>query len=74
MSECSETILAMFVDFGRVSGRFEEAGQEVGYFSSFERKKVLEKFLQGNEETARTYLHREDGVLFCDNKIGLSFV
>jgi hypothetical protein len=69
MSECSETKLAMYVDFGRVSGRFEEAGQEVGYFSSFERKKVLEKFLQGNEETARTYLHREDGVLFCDNKM-----
>lgn len=69
MSECVETNLAMYVDFGRISGHFEDVGQEVGYFTSSERKKVLEQFLRGNEETARKYLHREDGVLFYDDKM-----
>ncbi len=69
MSECIETNLAMYVNFRRVSGHFEEAGQERGYFTSSERKKVLEHFSSGNEETARKYLHREDGVLFYDDKI-----
>lgn len=69
MSKCIETNLAMYVDFGRVSGHFEEAGQEVGYFTSSERKRVLEHFLRGNEETARKYLHREDGRLFYDDKV-----
>ena len=69
MSKCTETNLAMYVDFGRVSGHFEGAGQGIGYFTSSERKKVLERFSLGNEETARKYLHREDGVLFYDDKI-----
>lgn len=69
MSKYTETNLAIYDDFRRVSGHFEEAGREAGYFTSSERKKVLEYFSLGNEETARKYLHREDGVLFYDDKI-----
>ena len=34
------------------------------YLSLADRRKILENYREGNEKIARTYLHREDGILF----------
>lgn len=52
-------------DFVKLSQYF---GAEGGIFTQKERIAFLEQFKSENEEIARKYLHREDGVLFYDEK------
>ena len=42
---------------------------ESAFFTSDGRKEFLEKFASDNERIAREYLHREDGILFYDERM-----
>lgn len=53
----------------RLSCLFNQDKSEYGFFSADERKKFLEKFTLDNEQIAREYLHREDGILFYDDRM-----
>ncbi len=44
-------------------------GGEYGFFSSDERKEFLKGYTLENERIAREYMHREDGILFYDDKM-----
>lgn len=62
----------MDVDFANVCWKLsqsihQEKG-EYGFFTSKERQEFLDKYALENEQIAREYLHREDGVLFYDNR------
>lgn len=48
---------------------FNDEKGERGFFTADERKQFLEKFVADNEQIAREYLHREDGVLFYDTRM-----
>ncbi|MBD5476929.1 MAG: hypothetical protein HDR17_13285 [Lachnospiraceae bacterium] len=41
--------------------------REYGFFTIDQRKEFLEKFVVENEQIAREYLHRGDGILFYDD-------
>lgn len=47
--------------------RFYKDKGEYGFFTRDERRAFLENFAAENEQIARTYLHREDGILFYDD-------
>ena len=51
----------------RLSQRLCE--KETGYFTVEERKKFMGQFASENEQIAKEYLHRENGVLFYDNRM-----
>lgn len=52
-----------------LSSTFNQEKGERGFFSSEERKKFLDRFVSENEQIAREYLHREDGILFYDERM-----
>lgn len=53
----------------KLSHSFNPEKGEHGFFSSDKRKEFLQKFTLDNEQIARKYLNREDGVLFYDNRM-----
>ncbi|MBD5489833.1 MAG: hypothetical protein HDR13_13765 [Lachnospiraceae bacterium] len=53
----------------RLSDSFGGDRKECGFFSLDERKEFLGKFASDNEQIAKKYLHREDGILFYDNRM-----
>lgn len=63
----------MDVDFANVcwslSRSIHQEKGEFGFFTPEERQEFLEKYTLENEQIAREYLHREDGVLFYDNRM-----
>ncbi|MDE7431205.1 MAG: hypothetical protein K2N34_04730, partial [Lachnospiraceae bacterium] len=52
-----------------LSNLFDQDKGEFGLFTIDKRKEFLEKFASGNERVARKYLHREDGILFYDDRM-----
>lgn len=48
---------------------FQHEKGESGYFTTEKRKKFMEQFEAENRQIAREYLHREDGILFCDDRM-----
>lgn len=52
-----------------LSESFSQEKGETGLFTVDERKEFLQKFASGNEEIARKYLHREEGILFYDDRM-----
>lgn len=58
--------------FIKLSGSFKKSNDEFGFFMTDKRKEFLEKFALENEQIAREYLNREDGILFYDDKIDYS--
>lgn len=53
----------------KFSSALTQNGEKRGFFSLDERKNFLEKFAAGNEQVARKYLYREDGILFYDKQM-----
>lgn len=51
-----------------LSSAFEH-NKDSGLFATDKRKEFLEKFASDNEYVARKYLHREDGILFYDDRM-----
>ena len=52
-----------------LSSFFNQDNREYGFFSLDERKKFVGKFASDNEQIAREYLHRDDGILFYDDRM-----
>lgn len=52
-----------------LSYAFCENKGEVAFFTLDERQRFLEKFAADNENIARKYLQREDGILFYDDRM-----
>lgn len=63
----------MDVDFANVCWKLSQSISqkqgEYGFFTPKERQEFLAKYALENEQIAREYLHREDGVLFYDNRM-----
>lgn len=55
--------------FMQVSDFFHKDTAERGYFTKEERREFLGRFASENEQVARDYLGREDGVLFYDDRM-----
>lgn len=55
--------------FMQVSNFFHKDKGERGYFTKAEREEFLVRFALENEQVARDYLNREDGVLFNDDRM-----
>lgn len=53
----------------KLSGFFNQEKGEHGFFTLDKRKEFLGKFASCNEQVAREYLHREDGILFYDSQM-----
>lgn len=53
----------------KLSDSFDHDRRERGFFSLEERREFLGKFISDNEQIAKKYLHREDGILFYDNRM-----
>lgn len=53
----------------KLSCSFSQNMGECGFFEADERRCFLERFAAGNERIARKYLHREDGILFYDDRM-----
>ena len=63
-------VMTDFVNVCRaLSNSFSQDKGEFGLFTIDKRKEFLEKFASGNERVARKYLHREDGILFYDDRM-----
>lgn len=59
-----------FLDvFKKLSHSLDSSKKEFAFFTSDERKDFLERFTSDNEQIARKYLHREDGILFYDERM-----
>lgn len=52
-----------------LSGVFSDNGKECGFLSLDDRKEFLGKFASENELIAKKYLHRENGLLFYDDRM-----
>lgn len=52
-----------------LSTAFNQEKGECGFFTADERKKFLDKFVSENEQIAREYLNRADGILFYDEQM-----
>lgn len=50
----------------KLSHAYGQDKDKRGFFTLNERKRFLEKYASCNEQVARKYLHREDGILFYD--------
>lgn len=55
--------------FMQVSNFFNKEKGERGYFTTEERIEFLKRFASENEQIAREYLNREDGVLFYEDRV-----
>ena len=55
--------------FMQISNFFHGEKEERGYFEIEERKDFLKQFVLENEQIAKEYLDRKDGILFYDNRI-----
>ncbi len=64
---CMETMENMCTVFARLSENYVKEEQEEGYFTLAERRDFLQQYLRENEEIAKKYLHRANGVLFYDS-------
>ncbi len=53
----------------RLSNSFDQDRKECGFFLLDERKKFLGQFASEDEQIAKEYLHREDGILFYDSQM-----
>lgn len=53
----------------KLSQAFEQNNEECGFFTPEERKEYLGKYSVENEEIAKRYLNRENGVLFYDDRM-----
>lgn len=53
--------------FFELSQLFGNTGGEKGHFTSEGRKKFLEQYASENEQVAKKYFRRNDGILFYDN-------
>lgn len=57
------------VIFVVLSHAYAKKEADGGYFTIEERRDFMQQFVLENEQVAREYLHREDGVLFYDDKM-----
>lgn len=55
--------------FMQVSNFFHRGKEERGYFTTEERKEFLKRFASENEQIAKEYLNREDGILFYEDRM-----
>ena len=70
LSWCDEEVRHDFYNVCTgLSGIFNQDRGEHGFFTVEERKEFLEKFAPDNEQIARKYLNREDGILFYDDRM-----
>lgn len=56
----------------RLSDVFSGDRGEHGFFSTNDRKEFLGRFASDNEQVAKKYLHRENGILFYDDRMDYS--
>ncbi len=52
-----------------LSNLYNKDQKECGFFTMDERERFLRKFVEDNEQVAREYLHREEGILFYDDRM-----
>lgn len=53
----------------KLSQSLHQGNEERGFLTLEERKALLQKYALENEQIAREYLHRKDGVLFYDDRM-----